>query len=109
MTLKDCTKEELIWIIKRLARLDDYHLERALVDLEFERVKKKLAEAERWGQVADSCRQSYIDFLNKHEGMKLTDIPINELEEAKRFLSDAQKADKNYDRLMKEVDSYGNR
>ena len=109
MTLKDCTKEELIWIIKRLTILDKYYLDRTLSDLEYERIKKKLAEAERWNQVADSCRQSYIEILKKHEGKKLIDIPINEIKEAERLLKDAERADKEYDKLIKEVDAYGKR
>ena len=107
MTLKDCTKEELIFIIQRMSLFDKYYLETALNDLEFERVKKKLADAERWSQIADDCRTKYIGFLKRHEGRKLTDIPISEIKEAERLLKDAERADKEYNRLIKEVDSYG--
>ena len=109
MTLNDCTKEELIFIIKRLTRSDKYYLQRALGDLEYERVKKKLTEAEHWGQVADSCRQRYIELLRKYEGKKLTDIPISDIKEMQECLKNAEKADKKFEALMKEVDEYGNR
>ena len=107
MTLKSCTKEELIFIIQRLTIFDKHSLESALIDVEYDRVKKKLAEAERWAQVADSCRTKYIEFLKKYEGIKLTDVPIGEIKEAEECLKNAERADKAYDRLMKEVDSYG--
>lgn len=107
MTVKDCTKEELIYIIKRLTHLDDWYLKRLLNEVEYNRVKKKLAEAERWNQVADSCRRKYIEFLKKHEGKKLVDIPISEIKEMERCLKDAERADKEYDKLIKEVDAYG--
>ena len=37
----------------------------------------------------------------------MTDIPISEIKEAERLLKDADRADKEYNRLIKEVDSYG--
>lgn len=105
MTVKDCTKEELIYIVERLTHFDKWYLTRLLNEVEYNRVKKKLAEAERWNQVADSCRRKYIEFLKKHEGKKLVDIPISEIKEMERCLKDAERADKEYDKLIKEVDS----
>ena len=107
MTLKECTKDELISIIKRLTHFDDYQLKRILSDMEYERVKKKLGEADRWGQVADSCRQRYIEILKKHEEMRLIDVPIEDIKEMEQCLKDAKIADNKYDKLMKEVDAYG--
>lgn len=109
MTINDCTKEELKIIIKRLTFFqgDKYRLNTILNEIEYGRVQKKLNEAERWSEVADSCRQKYVEFLKKHEGKKLIDIPVNEIKEAEQCLKDAEKADKEYNRLMKEVDAYG--
>ena len=107
MTVKECTKDELIFVIKRLTWLDEFHLNSILNEVEYNRVKKKLAEAERWNQVADSCRQKYIEIMKRHEGMKLTDVPIREFKEAEQLLKDAEKADKEYDKLIKEVNDYG--
>lgn len=112
MTLKECTKEELMFIIKRFKQYalsqGDFYLQRCLGDLEYERVKKKIAEAERWSQVSDSCRQRYVEILKKYEDAKSFDMPISEFKEAEQCLKDAQRADKKYDELMREVDAYGN-
>lgn len=112
MTLKECTKEELMFIINRFKHYafsqGDYYLQRCLHDLEYERAKKKIAEAENWSKVSDSCRQRYIEIMKKYEGAKLIDIPISELKEAEQCLKDAERADKKYVKIMKEVDEYGN-
>ena len=51
MTLKDCTKAELLWIIDRLRNRGLYRLDTiiaiALNDLEYQREQKKLDEADR--------------------------------------------------------------
>lgn len=107
MTLKNCTKEELIFIVERLSFFDKAHLERLLYDVEYERVKKKLAEAKRWGEVAASCRQKYADWLKKYHGTPLSQVPMSEIKEADKALKDAEKADREYDKLMKEVEAYG--
>lgn len=106
MTLKDCTKEELISIIQEITRFDKTSLRFAISHVEYGRIRKKLADAERWSQVSDSCRTKYIEFLKKYEGIKIADIPIDELEEAKECLENADRADKEYNRLIKEVDAY---
>lgn len=107
MTINECTKDELKIIIKRLTVLDKYRLNTILNEIEYDRVKVKLNTAERWSEVADSCRQKYVEFLKKYEGKKLIDIPVNELKEMEQCLKDAEKADREYNRLMKEVDAYG--
>ena len=111
MTLKECTKEELIFIINRFKfyafSQGDYYLQNCLHDLEYKRVKKKIDEAENWSKVADGCRQRYIEILKKHEGKKLVDIPLSDLKEAEQCLKDAERADKKYNELMKKVDAYG--
>lgn len=107
MTLKECTKDELIFIIERLTRFDKYHLKTVLHELEYKRVKVKFSEAERWGKIADNCRQQYIEILKKHEGKKLIDIPVQEIKAADQCLKEAQKADEKHNKLIKEVDAYG--
>ena len=111
MTLKECTKEELVFIIKRFKfyafSQGEYYLQRCLQDVEYERVKKKLAESEKWGKVADSCRQRYIEILEKHEGKRLIDIPQSDIKEMEQCLKDAERADNKYEKLIEEVDAYG--
>lgn len=107
MTLYECTKAELIDIIKRLTHTDDYHLKIILGDMDYERVKKKLDEAERWNQVADSCRSKYIEILKHHEGKRLIDVPIEDIKVMEQCLKDAEIADNKYDKLIREVNDYG--
>ena len=107
MTINDCTKDELKTIIERLTVLDKSRLNTILSEIAYARVKKKLDEAERWSEVADSWRQKYVEFLKKHQGKKLIDIPIAEIKEADQCLKEAQRADSQYNKIMKEVDAYG--
>ena len=55
MRLEQCTKTDLLWIIKRMTEhsLDRWPLERALSDLEYEKEKARIAEAERFAKEAD--------------------------------------------------------
>lgn len=107
MTVRECTKDELIFIIERLSFFNKYHIERLLNDVEYERIKKKLAVAERWNNVSNSCRQKYAKFLKKYYGTPLIKVPICEIKAADKYLKDAEKAEKEYEKLMKEVDAYG--
>ena len=106
MTINDCTKDELKTIIERLTVVDKSRLNTILSEIAYARVKKKLDEAERWGQIADSWRQKYVNFLKKHEGKKLIDIPITEIKAADQCLKEADRADRQYNKIMKGVDAY---
>lgn len=107
MTLEKCTKEELIFIIQRLTIFDKHGLESALNDVEYQRVRDKIAEAERWAKVASDNRNRYTELLKKYAGKKILDTPIEDLNKMQECLKNAEKADKKYDKLMKEVDAYG--
>lgn len=107
MTVKECTKKELIYIIDKLTRLDKFRLNTLLNEVEYNRIKVKLAEAERFNQIADNCQEQYIEILKKYEGMRIVDIPIKELKEAEKLLKNAEAANKKADKLMKEVNDYG--
>ena len=109
MTLKECTREELLFVIKRISFFDKSAVERALCDVEYERIKKKLSSAENWGKISDNCRTRYVELLKKNEGKKLLDFPIEDIKEMEQCLAQAKKSDKQYDKLMKEVDAYGKR
>ena len=104
MRLEDCTKAELIKVIKRIKSIapnGEFWVERTLIDLESDRERKKLAEAENWGKIADDARTQYCEFLKKYEGMKLIDIPIDEVKRAQELLEIANRADKKYLELSK--------
>ena len=107
MTLNNYTKEELITIINRLSFLDKSHLERILRDIEYERVRKKIDKADKLAKIANENRKKYAEFLEKYQRVKITDIPACEIEEADKYLTAAKRADKEWNKLMKEVDAYG--
>ena len=107
MTLNNYTKEELITVIERLSLLDKAHLERILRDVEYDRVRKKIAKAEKLAEIATENRRKYYAFLERYKNTKFTDIPNSELVEAEKFFAAMEKADKEWKKLMKEVDAYG--
>ena len=107
MKLKECTKDELIFIIQRLTILDKRNLESALIDVEYQRVRDKLAEAERWAEISKQNRDRYCELLKEYGKTKVLDIPIQAFTEMEECLKNANKADKKYDKLMREVDAYG--
>lgn len=109
MTINDCTKDELKLIIERLTffQSDKHRLITILNDIEYGRVKDKLEEAEHLSEIANDCRRRYIELLKKYKGKKMIDIPIDEIKKAEQYLEDAEKADKEYRKIIKEIDNYG--
>jgi len=103
VTLKDCTKEELIFIIKRLQFYslgDSYYVNRALWDVEEERENKRYAEAKRISSYAAQKRQEYIDLLAPYEGKRILDIPDSVIKKADAAMKAAQAADSKWNKLM---------
>ncbi len=103
VTLKDCTKEELIIIIERLQFYNfsnSYYVNRALLDVEEERENKRLAEAKRLSNYAAQKRQEYIALLAPYEGKRILDIPDSVIEKADATMKAAQAADSKWNKLM---------
>lgn len=104
VTLKDCTKEELIFIIKRLQFYslsgDSYYVDRALRDVEDERESKRFAEAKRLSSYAAQKRQEYIDLLAPYEGKRILDIPDSVIKKADAAMKAAREADSKWNKLM---------
>ena len=88
MTLKDCTKAELLWIIDRLRNRGLYRLDTiiaiALNDLESARLRQQAAE-----------------LLTPYEGKPILDIPADVLDHASAILEEAQALEEKWNRLMK--------
>lgn len=67
MKLKDCTKEELLFVIERLQLYnlsDDYYIQRVLCDVKERRASRKLEEARRLSALFSQKWQEYIDILS---------------------------------------------
>ena len=93
MKLKDCTKDELIFVIERLQLYNPsqkHFIFRALNDVEMWREEKKSDEAKKVSAYAHKKRQEYIDLLAPYEGKRLGDIPTSVLERADAAMKEAQ-------------------
>ena len=105
MTLKDCTKAELLWIIDRLRNRGLYRLDTiiaiALSDLEYQREQKKLDEADRLNEESARLRQQYAELLTPYEGKSILDVPADVLDHASAILEEAQALEEKWNRLMK--------
>lgn len=103
MMLKDCTKEELIFVIKRLqlySLSNDHCLRQALGDVEEEREARKLREARRLSALKNQKMQEYITLMRPYEGMSLMDVPEDVLDRADAAMKEARAADMKWRKLM---------
>lgn len=103
--LKDCNKDELIWIVNRILQRTcfnnrDIELERALNDLWYEKEKERINKSEKLAEVAKQKWDEYIDILKPYDGCKLIDIPVNIVEKATKAYDDALSADKKWMKIM---------
>ena len=97
MKLSDCTKAELLWVIQRakehsLGSINGY-LDHALSDLHWKRA-----------QEADQARGKFVELMRPYDGKKYMDISRNVLEAAKAAIQRADKMDREYLKIMREVD-----
>lgn len=103
MKLKDCTKEELIFVIKRLqfySLSNDHCVQRALGDVEEEREARKLEEARRLTDVRLQNLQQYNELLGPYEGKSFSDIPQDVMDRAVAALERYEAADMKWRKLM---------
>lgn len=103
--LKDCNKDELIWIVNRILQRTcfnnrDIELERALNDLWYEKEKERINKSEKLAEVAKQKWDEYIDILKPYDGCKLIDIPDNIVEKATKAYDDALAAEKKWMKIM---------
>lgn len=103
MKLKDCTKEELIFVIKRLQLYNlsgSHYIQLALRDVEEERDRRKMDEARKVSDYAFQKRQEYINLLTPYEGKRLVDIPDSVFKKADAAMREAEKADRKWNKIM---------
>ena len=102
MKLEDCTKAELIEIIKS-SMIFEYEVENALRNIEWERKQKKNKIADKVDKEVAKHLNAYFDFLKKYDGFKITDIPPDELKAARVHLDKSEKLSKKRDKIYKEI------
>ena len=102
MKLSDCTKADLLWIIKTMCKYDlsALSLQRALNDLEWEKERDRLARADQALQASSAAYQRYIELIKPYEGMPLTDVPMDVLKQADAAMAESRAANKQWAKLM---------
>ena len=102
MKLTDCTKADLIWVIKRMCQLDlsDRVLHIALRDLEYYKEREQTGKAQQQLEIKRDATQRYIEMLRPYEGKPITAVPMAVLEEADAALAEARAADRKWRKLM---------
>lgn len=102
MNLSDCTKVDLLWIIKQICKdeLSDHRLQWALNDLEYEKERERLDCAKQLLQVSSAASQRYIELLKPYEGMPLIEVPMDVLQQADAALAESTAANKQWAKLM---------
>lgn len=110
MTLNECTKEELIFIIKRIAGIccpnpiqQERKIQVFLDEIEYKRTEKLFAEADSWSKKAAEYRRKFGDLLSQYNAKNTIDLPSVVFKEAKELLSNAQYADKKYDECIRKT------
>ena len=100
ITLSQCSKADLLWIVKRLQLRCKYDIEIALNDLSYEKEKKRISEAEKCYKLADKKRREYLALLEPYIGKPMKDTPLSVLEQADILMKEAQAADRKWAKLM---------
>lgn len=102
MKLTDCTKADLLWLIKRMCQLNlsERLLHIALCDLEYHKEQQKNERAHQLLKTQQDATRRYADILREYEGKPIKDIPMIVLNEADAALAEAQAADKQWRKLM---------
>lgn len=104
MKLANCTKDELIFIIDRLRHYThlnaEYYLEMALIDLEHRKEIENIEKADKYAKIAHEKRMEWCELLKPYKGKKLTDIPRDVLLKANKLITEAQKADEEWEKLI---------
>lgn len=103
MKLKDCTKEELIFVIERLqfySLCGGEYVKRVLCVVEEQREERKLEEARRLAALQNQKMQEYISLMRPYEGRSLMDVPEDVLNRADAAIKAARSADMKWRKLM---------
>lgn len=86
MTLKDCTKQELIEICERITMFaGDEVLRHALYEIQIERDNKRLEESDKLAKIAHEYSDKLKEILSPYSGKSISSIPNDVLEKAAEY------------------------
>lgn len=96
ITLNECTKADLRWIINRILQMTtfdkrDYYLQRALSELWYEKERQRIDEGEKHLEVSNDKLLEYSRLLEPYDGKPLSEIPRNVVKKATQLLKEADK------------------
>lgn len=101
LTLAECTKDDLLWIIKRMSFLDgDYSLKSALRSLWQQKETQRISKAEEYSNLAAQKRREISELLSPYDGKPIKDIPQDVLEKVYALTEIAQEASDKFCKLM---------
>ena len=104
MTLKDCTKDELIFVIERLQfyglTAGDYYVRRALCDVEERREEQKAEKARQLSEYANKKHREYMGLIGPYVGRPIADIPDDIAQKADAAQKECEAANLKWFRLM---------
>lgn len=106
------TKDELIEILNEVVFLADPfqrngYLERAMGEARYKRQMRLIEKAHEHAENSFKARSEGLELLKPYEGMKYSEVPLVTLNKANACMKRAQKEDAAWERLQKEIDSYG--
>lgn len=104
MKLKDCTKDELIFVIERLKfyglTAGDYYVNRALSDVAERRENQKHEEAERLVKLANEKHLEYMDLVRPYIGQPIANMPKEIIQKADAAQKECESANLKWFKLM---------
>ena len=69
-------------------------------DLEYEKEQERFDRADQLAKTAHDASQRYIDLMKPYEGLPLTDVPMDVLQQADAALAESRAANKQWAKLM---------
>lgn len=102
MTVKDCTKEELLLIISRLSFGSNKHiLDRALSDIKFQREQRNIDESQRLFKEGVEELKAYHATLEPYQGKSIGSIPQTVVDKALQHFENYKRLTAKSEQLMK--------
>lgn len=103
--IEQLTRADLVFVVRNLCAAmgpeGDIKLERAIAELDYQKEKMRLLQAEEAAKRAAVARGRIIEILAPYDGMKFIDIPTEALTQAAKAEEEANAAEEEWERIMK--------